>query len=274
MLRELYPDVKFIQSEKNVGFARANNMAFRASKGEALLFLNPDTELVGPAINVLLDHLQKMPGAGALGCKLLNSDGTVQTSCIQSIPTIVNQVLDSEASRAKWPTSALWGMAPLYSPSEDAQEIEAITGACVMLKRKVFEDVGLFSEDYFMYAEDIDLSDKVRKAGYKNYYVPLATVTHHGGSSTQQTVSNFSVIMMREAIWRFMRKTRGGLYGLAYRVAMFTSACGRIVLLFLLSLKDSFFLRNDAREGAFSKWFAILRWSLKREKWIKQYYPS
>ena len=129
------------------------------------LFLNPDTELVGPAINVLFDHLRALPDAGAVGCKLLNSDGTVQTSCIQSIPTILNQVLDSEASRAKWPRSLLWGMAPLFSASENPEEVEAITGACVMLKREVFEEVGLFSEDYFMYAEDIDLSYKIRKAG-------------------------------------------------------------------------------------------------------------
>ena len=74
-----------------------------------------------------------------MGCKLLNSDGTVQTSCIQSIPTILNQVLDSEVSRAKWPRSPLWGMAPLYNESENPEEVEAITGACIMLKRTVFE---------------------------------------------------------------------------------------------------------------------------------------
>jgi GT2 family glycosyltransferase len=274
MLREEYPQVNFIQSEKNLGFAKANNVAFLASRGKAVLFLNPDTEFTGPTINVLLKYLWKLPDAGAVGCKLLNSDGTIQTSCIQSIPTILNQVLDSEASRAKWPRSPLWGMAPLHAGSEKPAEVEAISGACAMLKRDVFEDVGLFSENYFMYAEDIDLCDKVRKNGYRNYYVPLATVIHYGGSSTQQAVSNFSVIMMREAIWRFMRKTKGELYGFGYRAAMFTSACGRIPLLFLLAFNESRSFRSDARGGAFRKWWAILRWSLNREKWVKEYYPS
>jgi GT2 family glycosyltransferase len=273
MLREEYPQVRFIQSDENLGFAKANNLAFRCSRGETVLFLNPDTELIGPAITVLFDQLRHLPAAGAVGCKLLNSDGTVQTSCIQSIPTILNQVLDSEASRAKWPKSRLWGMARLYSTSTCPADVEAITGACLMMKRKVFQDIGLFSEDYFMYAEDIDLSYKARQAGYRNYYVPLATVTHHGGSSTQQALSNFSVIMTREAIWKFMCKTRGRLYGLAYRAAMFISACGRILLLHLLPNKESLSLRGVMREAAFRKWFAILRWSLNREKLIKQYHP-
>jgi N-acetylglucosaminyl-diphospho-decaprenol L-rhamnosyltransferase len=274
MLREAYPKVRFIQSDKNLGFAKANNAAFLASKGKVVLFLNPDTELIGPAINILFHHLQELPDSGAIGCRLLNSNGTLQTSCIQSIPTILNQVLDSEASRAKWPRSRLWGTAPLYSASENPQEVEAISGACIMLKRDVFEDVGLFSDDYFMYAEDIDLSYKLRKAGYRNYYLPMAAVTHHGGSSTQQAVSDFAAIMMREAIWRFMRKTRGGLYGLAYRAAMFASASARMMMLFFMSPEEARSHQSHINDGAFRKWWAILRWSLRREKWIKQYYPS
>ena len=273
MLREEYPQIRFMQSDKNLGFAKANNLAFRASQGDAVLFLNPDTELVGPAINMLFHQLQELPAAGAIGCRLLNSDGTVQTSCVQSIPTILNQLLDSEASRAKWPKSRLWGMARLYSASQNPGEVEAITGACLMLKRNVFEHLGLFSEDYFMYAEDIDLSYKARKAGYRNYYVPLATVIHHGGSSTQQAFSNFSVIMMREAIWRFLRKSRGGLYGFTYRVAMFVSALGRLLLLLFLSPKELFRREDSPAERTLRKWWAILRWSLNREKLIKQHYP-
>lgn len=274
MLKEQFPQVRFIQSEKNVGFAKANNMAFRTSKGDCVLFLNPDTELVGPAINVLYAGLRAMPDAGLVGAKLLNSDRTVQTSCIQSFPTIVNQVLDSESLRARWPNSALWGTAPLYQQSGVPAEVEAISGACVMLKRVVFEQVGLFSEDYFMYAEDIDLSYKVRQAGHKNCYVAEAAVIHYGGSSVQQAVSNFSVVMMREAIWRFMRKTRGRDYGMAYRVAMLLSALSRMFLLGLLRLLTAPSGQLKTREESLQKWRAILRWSLHREKWVQQFYPS
>src|SRR5215204_3045030 len=114
MLREQYPDVRFVQSDANLGFAKANNRAFQESTADVVLFLNPDTELVGPAIDLMLDKLRSLPRAGIVGCKLLNADGTIQTSCIQSIPTILNQALNSEFLRSRWPRSPLWGMAPLY----------------------------------------------------------------------------------------------------------------------------------------------------------------
>jgi GT2 family glycosyltransferase len=230
MLRERFPRVRFIQSETNLGFAGANNRAFEASTGHAVLFLNPDTELIGPAIDTLYAELQARPDAGTVGGKLLNGDGTVQESCVQSVPTLSNQLLGAEFLRQRWPHSPLWGMAALHQAGVDACEVQAISGACVMLRRKVFEESGRFSTDYFMYAEDMELSYNARRAGYRNYYVPRATVTHFGGSSSQQ-VSTFAAVMLPEAIWRFLRKTRGRAYGLGYRVGMFASALGRLSLL-------------------------------------------
>jgi GT2 family glycosyltransferase len=274
MLREHYPQVRFIQSAGNVGFAAANNRAFQQAAGESVLFLNPDTEVVGPAIATLYGALNSLPNCGIVGSKLLNSDGTVQSSCIQSMPTILNQLLDSELLRTKWPTSGLWGMAPLYDPGTDPREVEAISGACLMILRSTFEQVGRFSEDYFMYAEDIDLSYKVRNAGYTNYFVPEATVIHHGGSSSQKAESRFSIVMMREANWRFLRKTRGGAYGLGYKLAMCVTALGRLLLLGLAVPFQTSGRRNASTDPSFRKWLAVLRWGLNRDDLVKQYYPS
>ena len=166
MLQRHFPQVRFIQSEKNVGFAKANNVAFRESRGRYILFLNPDTELIAPAVNSLIDYIQKAPNAGAIGCKLLNADRTVQNSCLQAFPTILNQFLDSELLRALWPTSPLWGNAPLFEAQMGPEEVEAISGACILVKRSLFEEVGLFSEDYFMYAEDLDLCYKITKSNH------------------------------------------------------------------------------------------------------------
>jgi GT2 family glycosyltransferase len=274
MLREHYPQVRFIQSSSNLGFAKANNRAFQESVGDAVLFLNPDTELVGPAIDTLYAQLMLLPDAGVVGCTLQNADGSVQASCIQSIPTIVNQFLDSEFLRSKWPCSSLWGMAPLYGPRTEAREVEAISGACLMLARSAFEKVGTFSEDYFMYAEDMDLCDKVRRAGYRNFYIPQATVVHYGGSSSDQIVSTFSAVMMPEAIWRFLRKTRGSVYGLGYRVAMLASAAGRLGVLALSRFVRHDVPRNASWEASWRKWVAVLQWSLKRDGVVNQYYPA
>lgn len=262
MLKQCYPQVKFIQSDKNLGFAKANNVAFKASSGSHILFLNPDTEVVIPAIDILFDQMQKLSRAGAIGCKLLNADGSVQTSCIQSFPTILNQLLDSEFLRALFPNSRLWGMASLFSPATGPAEVEVLSGACIMMRRSLFEQIGQFSEDYFMYAEDSDLCYKVRRAGYKNYYIPDATIFHFGGGSTEKSPSDFSVVMMRESVWRLMRKTRGRLYSFVYRVSTMISSIGRLILLMVLFPLHLLRRGGGSWNGSFRKWKAILSWSL------------
>lgn len=262
MLKRRYPQVRFIQSDTNLGFAKANNAAFKVSTGSNILFLNPDTELIGPAINVLLDHLRMLPNTGAIGCKLLNGDGSVQTSCIQAFPTILNQLFNSEFLRALVPTSPLWGMASLFGAKDRPAEVDVISGACLMLKRSLFEEVGLFSEDYFMYAEDLDLCYKIRQAGYTTYYIPTASVIHFGGGSSEQAPSNFSAVMMRESLWRFMKKNRGNIYGLAYRTSTVISAIGRLLLLMVLSPLQYLKQRRPSWNASLKKWWAILTWSL------------
>ena len=167
IIKQEFPSVRFIQSNKNLGFARANNEAFKASSGHSILFLNPDTEVLGDAIEILHGQLRRLPRAGAVGPTLLNSDMTMQTSCIQPFPTICNQALDMEVLRGRFPRLKLWGMQALYSDSDIPAVVEVISGACLMVRREVFENIGMFSTDYFMYTEDIDLCYKIRTAGYK-----------------------------------------------------------------------------------------------------------
>lgn len=271
LLSEYAPEVIYWQSNENVGFARGNNLGFETARGGTLLFLNPDTVVLAKAIVSLYDSLQRLPGAGAVGARLLNGDGTVQTSCIQAFPTIVNQILATDVLVNKWPKARLWGAEPLYRPGIEPHEVEVISGACLMVHREVFEKVGGFSEDYFMYAEDVDLCYKIRKAGWKNYYVPEARVIHLGGASSKQASNDFSGVMMRESIWRFLRKTHGAPYGLGYRCAMLVSALCRLGAL-------AFFLPAQKQKGrgwrlasrcSFRKWWAILCWSLRRAKWVK-----
>jgi GT2 family glycosyltransferase len=164
-LKQQFPEITIIKSEKNLGFAGANNVGFRRSSGDYVLFLNPDTKLAEPAINAMLQHIKMLPDAGIVGCKLLNTDLSVQLTSIQKFPTILNQVLDAEYLQLRWPHCFLWEIAPLFSNEVKLLKVEVITGACMLLRREVFERVGMFSEDYFMYAEDIDLNYKVRRAG-------------------------------------------------------------------------------------------------------------
>ena len=262
MVKQCYPQIKFIQSDTNIGFAKANNAAFKASSGSHILFLNPDTTVVGSAIDTMFSQMENMPSAGAIGCKLLNADGSVQTSCIQSFPTILNQLLNSDFLMGLFPKSRLWGMAPLFSAAKGPAEVEVLSGACIMMRRSLFEQIGLFSNDYFMYAEDLDLCYKARQSGYKNYYIPNATIFHFGGGSTQRRPSDFAVVMMRASVWRFLRKTRGQIYGLGYRCSLLISAIGRIgCLLGLLPLYLALGHLKSWQASA-RKWWAISVWSL------------
>src|ERR1700680_3820748 len=220
-LREQFPDVTIIKSAKNLGFAGANNVGFRHSTGAYVLLLNPDTKLISAAINIMLAHMKSLPDAGIVGCRLLNTDLSVQLTAIQKFPTILNQVLDLEYLQLRWPHCPLWEIAPLFSTDVKLLKVEVISGACMLLRRQVFEQVGMFSEDYFMYAEDIDLNYKVKSAGFTNYYVGEAAMIHHGSkSSSRQEISFWATIMKYRAMRKLFQKTRGRLYGSMYRVAM------------------------------------------------------
>jgi len=272
MLIQHHPTVRFIQSEINLGFARANNKAFKASKGRNLLFLNPDTELVNSGIEKLCSALDSLPNAAIVGPKLLNSDRTIQMSCIRVFPNILNQMLNSKVLMKLFPYSRLWGIAPFFDTHEKLTEVEAISGACLMIKRPIFEAVQLFSHDYFMYSEDIDLCYKVRNAGWESYYVPDAVIIHHGGgSSAHSKINTFSAVMMLESRWRFFRKNRSIRYGSLYRFVIFGTCLFRIVLLsiawpiFKVRGKASFW------KMVFTKWIARLRWTIGFESWVNDY---
>jgi N-acetylglucosaminyl-diphospho-decaprenol L-rhamnosyltransferase len=272
MLQQDYPQVRFIQSQENLGFSGANNLAFRRSRGKVVLFLNPDTELRGPAINLLIDQFKSLPEAGAIGGKLLNTDGSIQTSCIQSFPTILNQLLNADALRRLFPRSRLWGTSALFDQSDVPSDVDAISGACLMISRSLFEQVGLFSTDYFMYSEDVDLCFEIRKAGMKNYYVPAAVIVHHGGTSSGQTeVSTFSSVMLIESRWRFFRKTRSLGYGRLYRCSVFAVSLVRITIATFLSVGGNFANTGSRWRIAARAWNARLRWSLGLEGWVRNY---
>lgn len=262
MLQKFYPMVRFIQSQKNIGFAKANNIAFQKSLGQHVLFLNPDTEVVGPAIKIMFGFLMQLPKAGAIGCRLLNADNTVQTSCLLPFPTILNQLLDSELLRSVCPKSSLWGNAPLFSINDGPVEVEAISGACLMMKREVFEQVGLFSEEYFMYSEDIDLCYKFAEKGYKNYYIQDATVIHFGGGSTLNKSNDFTTIIMHESRFLFFRKTKGETYSYIYRASTLIAAAARMIALILFLPWLIFRWGIDSWKSSFAKWRAIMKWSL------------
>jgi len=265
-IRGSFPKVVVIKSEKNLGFAGANNLGVLHSTGEYILLLNPDTKLFEPSIDLMLEHMKKLPDAGIVGCKLLNSDLSVQLSSIQRFPNILNQVIDAEYLRHRWPHAPLWGIAPLFAEDVTLIPVEVIPGACMLLRRKVFEQVGCYSEDYFMYAEDIDLNYKIAKLGYKNYYVGETAIVHHGGrSSAKQRVSHWATIMKYKAMVLYFRKTRGSAYEWLYRAAIATVAAFRIFLLTVMLPFGNILWDKESLIFSFHKWKAVLKWAFGQQ---------
>jgi N-acetylglucosaminyl-diphospho-decaprenol L-rhamnosyltransferase len=263
LLRAAFPEIIIVKSATNLGFARANNLGFQYSKGDYILFLNPDTKLVSPAINTMLDRAKNIPDAGIVGCRLLNSDLSVQITSIQKFPTILNQMFDFEYLQMRWPGCSLWSIAPLFDPAVKTLKVEVISGACMLMARSTFERADKFTEEYFMYAEDIDLNHKVRHAGFANYYIGDATIVHYGGkSSGQQSVSHWSTMMRYRAMGKLFNNTKGKVQGLLYRVAMGSAAVGRLVLLTCVYLLGGLLGDRAALRYAIGKWKVVLRWAL------------
>jgi GT2 family glycosyltransferase len=216
--------------------------------------------------------LHKLQWAGAVGCKLLNSDDSIQTSCIQSFPTILNQMLNADALRRLFPRSRLWGTAALFDENDKPSEVDSISGACLIISRALFEKIGQFSTDYFMYSEDVDLCFKLRRAGMKNYYVPSAVIVHHGGaSSAQSEVSTFTSVMLLESRWRFFRKTKSLGYSVIYRASILAVSVLRIPIALAFWLSKLATARETRWKGALKKWNARLRWALGLEAWVSRF---
>jgi GT2 family glycosyltransferase len=269
MLAEKFPAVQFVQLKENVGFGLANNAGFKKSRGNYIWLLNPDTEVIGEAAALMLSVLQSRPDAGIVGPKLLNSDGSLQTSCVQALPTPMNQSFDSEFLRKIFPNSSLWGTTALRS-REKTVDVEAIPGACMVLRRETFEKIGLFDSRFFMYGEDMDLCIKVRKLGLKVIFVREAEVIHHGGGSSRQQFSKFSTVLMRVAVTTYLRIHFGQLDAIFYRISMTVSALVRLTALGLLYLVPTRG-KSSSKSLSIKKWVAILKWCVGGEKWAREY---
>lgn len=270
-IAERFPSVKVMALEQNIGFGAANNLGAKQSSGRDLLFLNPDTLVLGDALSRMMTVLDADSECGAVGCRLLNGDRTLQTSCVQPFPTVLNQLLAFDWLKRRWPGLRLFGMQALYvDGGTGLHEVDVVSGACIMVKRQVFEEVGGFHRAYFMYAEEVDLCWGIRRAGQKVRYVGDAQVVHFGGQSTKKREDGFSDTLMRDSVFKFLRRSRGNPYALLYRAMLFLSAMVRmavLVVIFPFSAIPNRLVRRDAVKRAFKKWRNIARWSLALRGW-------
>jgi len=273
-LSQVCPGVHVIESMENLGFARANNTAAQEARGEFLLLLNPDTEVTAGALDAMLQVMSSQSDVGIAGARLLNTDRTIQTSCIQAFPCLSNQLLDSEFLRIRFPNSRLWGNSMLYQSTNQPVPVDAVSGACLLVRGSLFHAGGGLSEEFFMYSEDVDICHRASTSGYRVMYVPSALVVHHGGrSSRQQTRRQFSNVMMVESRCRYFHKTRGQAYSTAYRVGIGVASILRIPLTILHYLHTALFSSTGPCASPYFKWASILHWAVARTSALQKYAP-
>jgi GT2 family glycosyltransferase len=261
-LSERYPDIVFIQSNTNLGFARANNLASSKAKGKTLLFLNPDTKVLDKAIERLYFLYWKLPNCGVLGCRLLNGDGSFQESCVLPFPTIVNAVIDSLLLIKLFPKNKLWGWRKPCDNDAGVYEVDAVSGACMMVGASLFQKLGGFTEAYFMYSEDVDLCFKAHEIGLTNYHASHIAVVHYGGGSSLNKGGALTSARMREAKFKFFLIHKGRLVALGFRASMFLAGACRIALI-LASWPAIFALQKKYNvRTALAKWVSVCTWSI------------
>lgn len=192
MIRQMYPDVKLLCNKENTGFSFANNQGYKCSTGEYLLFLNSDTLILNNAVEKMILYLRENPQVGILGPKILNSHNQPTRSYMRFMDgkklflgsKYLKYFIDVEKYRIHFQKYDYGSV----------QKVPWVSGAALMIRRKVFEEVGLFDEGYFLYFEDMDLCLQVHEHGYELVYFPFAEIIHLFGGSSGQTPKPLSRI--------------------------------------------------------------------------------
>jgi hypothetical protein len=188
VIRDNYPEVDLIASESNLGFGAANNLALERAKGKYLLLINPDTIVKEDTFTKLINYLEQVPDIGMIGCKVLNPDGTLQLSCRRSFPGPWTSFTKVTGLSRLFPNSRLFAKYNLtYLDPDESYEVDAISGAFMMFRREVYEKIGGFDPQFFMYGEDLDLCYRTQQAGYKVFYYPETEIIHYKGESTKRS---------------------------------------------------------------------------------------
>ena len=197
--------VRIIESGHNLGFSKANNIAIRQSTAEYVLMLNPDTIVAEDAIRMIIDFADSHPQAGGIGVRMHNDWGTTARESRRGLPSPMTSFYKIIGLSKRLPLHRKYGRYYMgWLPWDSPSRIEVVSGACFLVRRKALDEVGLMDEDYFMYGEDIDLSYRLLKSGWENWFVP-ADIIHYKGESTQKTSFNY-VHVFYNAMLIFMRK--------------------------------------------------------------------
>lgn len=186
MVKQEFPEAHLIENPLNMGFATANNTAFKISSGRYRLLLNPDTELIDNALKKMVDFMDSRKDIDALGCRLLLGDGTLQRSC-RHFPSIFTDLMETFYLDSIFPSSQFFNRYRMGSwGHDDTRQVDQVFGACLLVRQEVLKRVGFLDENLFMYYDEIDLCYRIKKSGGKVFFIDTVSVIHYSNKSSDQ----------------------------------------------------------------------------------------
>ncbi len=263
-----FSEVNFIWNHENEGFAKANNKALKEASGDYILFLNPDTIVPEDCFEKCITFIQSKNDSIALGSKMIDGTGRFLKESKRAFPSPLTSLYKLSGLSGLFPRSKIFSKYHLgYLDKNATHEVDVLAGAFMMMPKKITESVGSFDESFFMYGEDIDLSYRIQKAGFRNYYFAENTIIHFKGESTKKGSLNY-VRMFYKAMSVFVQKhyggTKAGLFNFLIQSAIYLRAGLAAIAQFLKWLGLKFI---DAAIILTSFWFLKFLWStfIKRE---------
>lgn len=263
-----FSEVTFIWNHENEGFAKANNKALGTASGDYILFLNPDTIVPEQCFEKCISFIHSKNDLVAIGLKMLDGSGKFLKESKRAFPSPMTSLYKLSGLSKLFPGSKIFSKYHLgYLDKNENHEVDVLAGAFMMMPKKIIESVGSFDESFFMYGEDIDLSYRIQKAGYKNFYFAESSIIHFKGESTKKGTLNY-VRMFYKAMSVFVQKhyggTKAGLFNFFIQAAIYLRAGLAAIAQFLKWLGLKFI---DAVIILTSFWMVKYLWStfVKRE---------
>lgn len=272
ILEEIFPSVIIINNKENIGFGRAHNIGIKKCRGKYILILNPDMIVSKYSLIKMINCIEQDKYIGVLGCKLTNSDGSVQDSYHLDFPTLLSTFFD-EIFYLKFFKSKR-----KIEQLEKTIEVSWLSGACLLFRGRVLKsDINGFNEIFFMYCEDVEICNRIKNKGLKVCYTNICEMIHFSGSSSsQQKRSYFSSVLQRESVFKYFQLTENNFVAFLYRMLWLIISIFRLFCLLLLKFPSILLNRKDNIKinKLVIKYYKILLWSLGFERWSKKTIPE
>ncbi len=256
-LSKRFPFIQLISNTRNTGFAKANNQALQLAKGKYILFLNPDTLLPENALQHCMAFFESNEHAGAVGLRMIDGSGRFLPESKRAFPSPMVSLYKLVGLAALFPESALFNKYALGNlPDDGIHAVDVLSGACMMVRKTLLDSTGGFDEQFFMYAEDIDLSYRLQQQGYTNYYLGNTTIVHFKGESTRKQSRRY-MHLFYTAMLLFVRKHYTGLSALLLQIILQLTI---LVKSFFFWVKQPFrrvFSLFNQRQSSTAKTFAL-----------------